>query len=184
MRPDPPLLSRLRLLHVRNESVLLDTDLAALYGVETKVFNQAIRRNAKRFPRDFAFRLTGKEWSALRSQIVTSKTRGGRRYLPWVFTEHGAIMAATILNSDRAVAMSTYVVRVFVRIRRDVLANTALEARLSQIEKELLAHDTTLRSLYRKIKPLLLPPPDLPEKEMGFHTGIRKLRAGSTSPQP
>jgi hypothetical protein len=92
-------------------------------------------------------------------------------------------MAATILNSDRAIAMSTYIVRVFVRMRREALANTALEARLTRIEKELLAHDTTLRSLYRKIKPLLLPPPNLPEKEMGFHTGLQKLRAARASLQ-
>ena len=177
MRIDEPLLTQLRVLHLREESVLLDSDLAALYGVETKVFNQAMRRNAQRFPRDFAFRLTEKEWASLRSQIVTLKParRGGhRKYVPWVFSEHGAIMAATILNSKRAIAMSTYVVRVFVRLRRDSLANTTLEARLTKIEKELLSHDATLRALYRKIKPLLLPPPDGPFREMGFHTAMNK----------
>lgn len=165
----------LRILRVRDESVLLDSDLAALYGVETKVFNQAIRRNAHRFPSDFAFQLTTEELAALRSQIVTSKGRGGRRYLPWVFTEHGAIMAATILNSDRAIAMSTYVVRAFVRLRRELLSNATLELRLTKIERELLSHDAALRNLYAKIKPLLLPPPaEPPAKEMGFHTRLRK----------
>ena len=99
----------LRVHRVRDEAVLLDSDLAALYGVETKAFNQAIRRNAHRFPSDFAFQLSAEEFAALRSQIVTLKpaARGQhRKYLPWVFTEHGAIMAATILNSNRAVAMS------------------------------------------------------------------------------
>jgi hypothetical protein len=180
-------LSRLRLLHVRNESVLLDSDLAALYGVETKVFNQAMRRNARRFPKDFAFRLNMKEWRGLRSQIVTLKSqeRGvHRKYVPWVFTEHGAIMAATILKSARAIAMSTYVVRVFVRLRRDYLASTTLQARLTKIEKELLTHDSALRSLYRKIRPLLLPPPELPAKEMGFHTGIRSFKGTATLPWP
>jgi hypothetical protein len=174
MNGDDPLLSRLRVLRVRDESVLLDSDLAALYEVETKVFNQAIRRNAHRFPPDFAFQVTDEEYVGLRSQIVTSKTRGGRRYLPWVFTEHGAIMAATILNSERAVAMSTYVVRAFIRLRRELLTNAALELRLTKIEKELLSHDAALRTLFSKIKPLLVPPPEPPAKEMGFHTLIKK----------
>ena len=164
----------LRLHRVRDETVLLDSDLATLYGVETKSFNKAIKRNARRFPADFAFQLTPEEFAALRFQIGTSNGRGGRRYLPWVFTEHGAIMAATILNSARAVAMSTYVVRAFVRLRRELLTNATLELRLTKIEKELLSHDTALRGLYAKIKPLLLPPPALPAKEMGFHTRLRK----------
>jgi hypothetical protein len=174
---DDPLLSRLRVLRARDESVLLDSDLAALYEVETKIFNQAIRRNAHRFPPDFAFQLSEEEWTALRSQFVTLKSSGQgqhRKYLPWVFTEHGAIMAATILNSGRAVAMSTYVVRAFVRLRRELLTNAALELRLTKIEKELLAHDGALRTLFSKIKPLLVPPPESPAKEMGFHTLIKK----------
>ena len=95
--------------------VVLDSDLALLYGVETRVFNQAIRRNGQRFPADFAFQLRKEEWSLLRSQIVTLKGRRGqhRKYLPWGFTEHGAIMAATILNSERAVAISVYDVRIW-----------------------------------------------------------------------
>jgi hypothetical protein len=166
-------LSRLRVFRVRDESVLLDADLAGLYGVETKAFNQAIKRNAHRFPRDFAFQLTEEEFVGLKSQIVTSKNRGGRRYLPWVFTEHGSIMAATILNSGRAVAMSTYVVRAFVRVRRELLGNATLEARLTRIEKDLLSHDAALRTLFGKIKPLLVPPPEPPAKEMGFHTLLK-----------
>ncbi|MEO6002201.1 MAG: ORF6N domain-containing protein [Opitutus sp.] len=176
MTADELPLSRLRVLRVRDESVLLDSDLAALYGVETKVFNQAIKRNAHRFPRDFAFQLSQEEWAALRSQIVTLTATGPgqhRKYLPWVFTEHGAIMAATLLNSDRAIAMSTYVVRAFVRLRRELLTNATLEARLSKIEKELLSHDAALRTLFSKIKPLLVPPPEPPAKEMGFHTLIK-----------
>jgi len=177
MNSDDPLLSRLRVLRVRDESVLLDSDLAALYGVETKVFNQAIQRNAQRFPSDFAFQLTGEEWTALRSQLVTLESSGRgqhRKYRPWVFTEHGAIMAATILNSERAVAMSTYVVRAFIRLRRELLTNAALELRLSKIEKELLSHDAALRTLFSRIKPLLTPEPELPAREMGFHTLIKK----------
>lgn len=157
---------------VRNEPIVLDSDLALLYGVETRVFNQAIRRNRHRFPPDFAFPLTSEEWSLLRSQIVTLKRGRGqhRKYLPWVFTEHGAIMAATILNSQRAVAMSVYVVRAFVKMRRELLANATLEARLENIEKSLLTHDAALRDVYQKLKPLLLPPPEKPRRRIGFHT--------------
>ncbi len=174
MKTLDPSLSALRLLRVRDESVLLDSDLAALYGVETKAFNKAIKRNARRFPADFAFQLTAEEFAALRFQIGTSNGRGGRRYAPWVFTEHGAIMAATILNSERAVTMSTYVVRAFVRLRRELLTNATLELRLTKIERELLSHDAVLRSLHAKIQPLLLPPPEPPAKEMGFHTRLKK----------
>jgi hypothetical protein len=102
---DEPVLSRLRVFRMRDESVLLDSDLAVLYGVETRVFNQTIKRNACRFPADFAFQITSEEFAALISQLVTSKPgRGGSCKLPWAFTEHGAIMGATILNSERAVA--------------------------------------------------------------------------------
>jgi hypothetical protein len=174
MKTLDPSLSALRLLRVRDESVLIDSDLAALYGVETKAFNKAIKRNARRFPADFAFQLTTEEFAALRFQIGTSNGRGGRRYAPWVFTEHGAIMAATILNSERAVTMSTYVVRAFVRLRRELLTNATLELRLTKIERELLSHDAVLRSLHAKIQPLLLPPKEPPANEMGFHTRLKK----------
>ena len=155
----------------RNEPVVLDSDLALLYGVETRVFNQAIRRNRARFPADFAFPLNKDEWARLRSQIVTLKRGRGqhRKYLPWVFTEHGAIMAATILNSQRAVAMSVYVVRAFVKMRGELLADATLGARLQNIEKTLLTHDAALRDVYQQLKPLLLPPPEKPRRRIGFH---------------
>src|SRR6267142_2650078 len=106
-----------RILVLRNHKVLLDTDLAELYGVSVKRLNQQVKRNRERFPSDFMFRLTGKEHESLRLQIATSKKgRGGRRYLPHAFTEHGAIMAATVLNSERSVQMSLFVVRAFVRL--------------------------------------------------------------------
>lgn len=155
---------------IRDEPVVLDSDLAAIYGVTTKVFNKAVRRNVKKFPRDFAFQLNAEELANLRFQIGTSSSHGGRRYRPWVFTEHGALMAATILNSERAVAMSVYVVRAFVKMRRELLANTTLEKRLATIEKTLIGHDAALRDLYHKIRPLLLPPPEKPKRRIGFHT--------------
>lgn len=116
--------------------------------------------------------MTAEEWAGLRSQIVTLKTGGRgehRKYLPLVFTEHGAIMAASILSSPRAVAMSVYVVRAFVRLRNELLANTTLEKRLAHIEKTLIAHDGALREIYEKIRPLLLPPPESPKRRIGFH---------------
>jgi len=161
----------LRVFVIRSQSVVLDSDLASLYNVETRPFNQAIRRNSLRFPADFVFQLNAEEFERLMSQIVTSNPgRGGRRKLPWVFTEHGAIMAATVLNSSRAVAMSTYAVRAFVQMRRELQTSAVLEARLATIEKTLLTHDVALRDLYAKIKPLFLFPPEPPRKELGFHT--------------
>ena len=158
-----------RIFTIRDESVVLDSDLALLYGVATKAFNKAVRRNAKRFPPDFAFQVNAQELADLRFQIGTSSSHGGRRYRPWVFTEHGAIMAATILNSKRAVAMSVYVVRAFVKLRRELLADATLDARLQEIEKTLLSHDAALRDVYQKLRPLLLPPPDKPKRQIGFH---------------
>jgi len=173
---------------VRAHRVILDVDLARLYGVSTKRFNQAFKRNQSRFPADFAFQLTRGELENLRSQIVTSSLQaadptsntrnrsqfvtgsyGGRRYLPWVFTEHGALMAANILRSDRAVQMSVFVVRAFVRLREQMAANTAILKRLAEIDKSLLQHDAALRDLYQKLLPLLQPPPDAPKRRIGFH---------------
>src|SRR5258708_3821013 len=122
MNPDDASAIVPRIFAIRGESVMLDSDLAIIYGVETKQFNRAIRRNARRFPADFAFQLTQQEFTNLRRQIGTSSSHGGSRYRPWVFTEHGAIMAATILNSERAVAMGVYVVRAFVKMRQELLA--------------------------------------------------------------
>jgi hypothetical protein len=123
-----------RIFTLRGESVMLDSDLAALFGVETRAFNQAIARNALRFPDDFAFQITRQEFTNLISQIVTSSLHGGRRKLPWVFTEHGAIMAATVLNSEQAVAMSVYVVRAFVKMRQELLTNATLEGHASLMQ--------------------------------------------------
>jgi hypothetical protein len=160
---------------VRGQRVVLDSDLAALYEVQVKVFNQTIQRNAERFPVGFAFQLTREEVANLKSQIVTSSleahpalrsqivtlkssSRGQhRKYLPWAFTEHGAIMAATLLRSDRAVAMSVYVIRAFVRMREELLTNVVIFKRLAEIDEKLLTHDVVLRDIYEKLLPLLNP---------------------------
>jgi len=156
---------------VRKQRVILDTDLAALYGVQTFRFNEAVKRNISRFPEDFRFQLTREEAEALTSQFAILKTGRGqhRKYLPWAFTEHGALMAANILNSPRAVAMSVYVIRAFIRLREELAANTTLEKRLAVIEKTLVSHDSALRDVIQKIRPMLLPPPDPPRKRIGFH---------------
>jgi hypothetical protein len=121
-----------QILLVRGQKVLLDADLAALYGVEVRALNQAVKRNEQRFPPDFVFQLTPEENEALRSQTVISKGgRGGRHYAPYVFTEHGAIMAASVLNSPRAVEMSIYVVRAFVHQRETLASHKALAAKLA-----------------------------------------------------
>jgi hypothetical protein len=156
---------------VRNQRVILDSDLSALYRVPTKRLNEQLRRNLCRFPSDFAFQLTRAEWESLRSQIATLKSARGahRKYLPYAFTEHGALMVATILNTPRAVAMSVYVIRAFVKMREDLVANAAILKRLAEIDKELLIHDVALRDIYQKLQPLLAPPPEPSRPEMGFH---------------
>lgn len=180
------------IFNVRGQRVVLDIDLARLYGVSTKALNQAVRRNSNRFPGDFAFQLEHAEFETLRSQIVTAKAqaadskaektsrsqtvtsserRGGTRVPPWAFTEHGALMAANILRSECAVQMSVFVVRAFVRLREHVAANTAILKRLAEIDKTLLRHDAALRDVYQKLLPLLQPAPVPPKRRIGFHTG-------------
>jgi hypothetical protein len=146
-----------RILVVRGLRVLLDSDLAQLYGVETKKFNQQIKRNPARFPPDFMFELTREEFGGLRSQNVTSN-RGGRRYLPLAFTEHGAIMAASVLNSERAVEMSVYVVRAFVQLRELLVDHKALADKLSELERRVTNHDNSLTEVIAAIRALMAQP--------------------------
>lgn len=159
---------------------MFDADLAKLYGVAPKVFNQTIQRNRETLPADFLFRLEREEVAHLRSQIVTSSSagtfvgHGGRRTLPWAFTEHGAIMAATILRSRLAVAMSVFVVRAFVRMQEDLLANAALLA----AEKKLITHDVLLRDVFEKLRPLLAPLTAPPRREIGFHSTVGSAGRG------
>jgi hypothetical protein len=172
---DPP-------LHwIRGHRVILDADLARMYGVPTHRFNESFKRNQARFPEDFAFRLTAEEARNLRSQIATSSLPsvtenseyGGRRYLPWVFTEHGAVMAANLLKSEQAVRVSVFVVRAFVRMREQIAANQAILQRLAEIDGALLEHDSALRDIYDKLLLMLEPPDEEPEapprRPMGFH---------------
>jgi len=164
-----------RIYSIRGVRVILDTDLAVLYGVSTKRLNEQFRRNRKRFPDDFAFQLTPEETAALRSQIATSSSHGGRRYRPWAFTEHGALQAANILNSANAVHMSVFVIRAFVKMREQLVTNATILKRLAEIDKSLLVHDSALRDVYQKLLPLLSPPPDPPRRKIGFHHPGKRL---------
>jgi hypothetical protein len=152
------------ILILRSQRVVLDTQLASLYGVTTKRFNEQVRRNLARFPVDFMFQLNSAEADALRSQIATLNTGRGkhRKYLPYVFTEHGAIMAAMILNSSRAVKMSVYVIRAFVQLREMVAANKELARRLDELEarigRKFATQDQAIADILRAIRELMTPP--------------------------
>lgn len=157
------------ILIAHRQRVLLDSDLAALYGVTTKRFNEQIKRNLARFPADFMFQLSAEDAAGLRSHFATSKPgRGGRRYAPYVFTEHGAIMAATILNSPRAAEMSVYVVRAFVRLRSMLASNKELARRLDELERKLATHDQAIVSILKAIRELTAPPPEPKRRGIGF----------------
>ena len=157
-----------KIYQIRNQRVMLDNDLAELYGVETRVLNQAVKRNINRFPEDFMFQLTKAEWESLRSQIVTSKNgRGGRRYYPRVFTEHGAIMLASVLNSERAVATSIFVVRAFIKLREQLSLTDKLSRRIIEMEKKVTRHDKEIIALFTALKQLITPPVK-PKKKIGF----------------
>jgi hypothetical protein len=167
------------ILVLRGHRVLLDSELANLYGITTKRFNEQVRRNAKRFPADFMFQLTSEEISSLRSQFATLKLGRGqhRKYLPNVFTEHGAIMAATILNSPRAVEMSVYVVRAFVQQRELLSSNKELARRFAQLEtrldKKLTTHDEAIAAILAAIRQLMHPP--VPKRRpIGFTVDLQE----------
>lgn len=176
---------------VRGERVMLDSALAEVYGVETRRLNEQLRRNRKRFPADFAFQLTREEFtnlmsqiatsssnapsSNLKSQLVTSSLHGGRRKLPWVFTEHGAIMLATVLNSGIAVNASVRVVRAFVQMRELVSANAVLARKLAELEDKFDSHDQAIAQLFQAIRSLIQPPP-AKKREIGFHVKERTTK--------
>ena len=165
-----------KILVMRGRKVILDSDLAELYGVEVKRLNQQVKRNAERFPSDFVFRVTAND---LRLQFATSNgkakssgkpqkpSRGGRRYRPYAFTEHGAIMAATVLNSKRAVEMSIFVVRAFVRMREALATNQRIVAKLKELEKRVGDHDADIQDIVDAIREMMKPPA-APGRKIGF----------------
>ena len=167
---------------IRGQKVIIDADMAELYEVTTKRFNEQVRRNLERFPQDFMLQLSQEEWDALRSQFATLKPGRGqhRKYLPYAFTEHGAIMAATILNSPRATEVSVYVVRAFVRLREVLASNKELALKLSELEsrigRKLDSHDQAIAGILNAIRELMRPPEPAKKRPIGFVTGEEKTK--------
>ncbi|MBI1743368.1 ORF6N domain-containing protein [Candidatus Acetothermia bacterium] len=154
---------------VRGHRVMLDSDLAALYGVTTARLNEQVKRNIDRFPADFMFKLNLKEFTALMSQIAISKTgRGGRRKLPYVFTEHGAVMLASVLNSPVAVHASIQVVRAFVRLREMLATHKELALKLAELEQKIGEHDEHIRAIIEALRQLMAPPSEKKRRSIGF----------------
>lgn len=157
-----------RILVVRGRQVMVDEDLADLYGVETKRLIQQVKRNLKRFPEDFMFQLDKAEAEALRSQIATSNDgRGGRRYAPYVFTEQGVAMLSAVLRSERAIAVNIEIMRAFVELRRAASSYAAIEKRLEEIERDLGSHDEQLNQIFKTLRQLISPPPST-KRPVGF----------------
>jgi phage regulator Rha-like protein len=158
-----------RILLIRGHKVMLDSDLAELYRVSTKRLNEQVKRNKSRFPADFLFQLSAEEAQALRSRFATSiSRRGGRRYRPFAFTEHGAVMLATVLNSAVAVQASIQVVRAFVKLRELLSTHRELAKKLADLEKRIAGHDDEITALFEAIRQLM-EPLDKPSKRIGFH---------------
>ena len=168
------------ILPIRGQRVLLAADLARIYGVETRVLNQAVKRNIEKFPEYFMFRLTlreAQEVSRSRSQSVILKRGQNVKYLPYAFTEHGAIMAANVLNSPRAVQMSVFVVRAFVRLRQMIASHKDIVAKLAELERKVASHNTTIRSLFDAIRQLMAPP-EPKKRKIGFLVKERAAKYG------
>ncbi len=161
-----------KILLIRGHRVILDRDLAKLYGVDTKRLNEQAKRNIQRFPEDFMFQLTKEESEFLRSQFATLKVGRGqhRKYLPYVFTEHGAIMAASVLNSKRAVEMSIRVVRTFIKLRQLLTTHKELAYKLSELERKIEKHDTEIQAIFEAIRQLMAPVTQKPKRHIGFHS--------------
>ncbi len=160
------------IITIRNQKVIVDRDLAEIYGVETRRLNEQVKRNPDRFPEDFMFQLTKEEaifWARSRSQIAILKRGKNIKYLPYAFTEHGAIMAANVLNSPQAVRMSVFVVRAFVKLREMLSTHKELVHKLAELERKLQSHDESIRSLVVAIRQLMASPePETPKRRMGF----------------
>jgi len=165
------------IVYIRHERVILDTELAKLYGVSVARLNQQVKRNRERFPADFMFQLTASEHKILRLQFATSSSaHGGRRFLPYAFTEHGAIMAATVLNSPQAVEMSVFVVRAFVKLREMLASNRKLAVKIDELDQRLEGHDAAIQELMEAIKELMAP--EQPSgRKIGFELPSGKKKA-------
>jgi hypothetical protein len=162
-----------RILVVRGQRVLLDSDLSRFYGVPTHRFNEAMKRNVDRFPDDFRFKLTHQELSSMSSQFAMTSARRPAAYLPWAFTEHGALMAANVLNSPHAVQMSIVVVRAFFALRRMILDHKVLSSKLAELDARVGAHDERLSEIIEAIRQLTAPGGPEHSRKIGFNPGDR-----------
>ena len=166
-----------KIFFIRGEKVILDRDLAAMYGVTTKVLNQAVRRNRKRFPDDFMFVLTKEENDSLRSQNVTLKRGQHSKYLPFAFTEHGVAMLSSVLNSERAIEVNITIIRAFVHLRRMTISYDAVERKLRDIEDRLEGQDEKIEVIFEAIRQLMVPPGKKKNK-IGFEVNERGIKYG------
>lgn len=156
---------------IRGQRVMLDSDLAKLYGVTTRRLNEQVQRNKDRFPEDFAFQLTQQEFTVLMSQIATSKGgRGGRRKRPWVFTEHGVAMLSSVLRSPTAARVNIGIMRAFVRLRRLMATPGELVEQLARLTETVQLHDDQIQAITEVLRQLMQPPPKRPKRKIGFHT--------------
>ena len=156
-----------RIYLIRGHKVMLDADLARLYGIPNKALIQAVKRNLNRFPEDFMLLLTRQEVAILRSQIVTSRW-GGRRYLPYAFTEQGVAMLSSVLNSERAIQVNIAIMRAFVRLKTILSTHKELAHKLSELEQKIEKHDADIGSIFEAIRQLMAPPPERPKRRIGF----------------
>ena len=170
-----------KIYFLRNEKVLLDRDLAGLYGVETKVLKQAVRRNIKRFPDDFMFELTKEEKQSLRSQNVTLKRGQHSKYLPFAFTEQGVAMLSSVLNSERAIDVNIAIMRAFVQLRRLMASHDELAIKLAELERHLKGHDDQIQAIFEAIQQLMSPP-DTKKKKIGFTVKEKQKAYGKSKP--
>ena len=167
-----------KIVFIRDEKVMLDRDLAELYGVETGALNRAVKRNTERFPEDFMFQVTGEEAEVLRCQTGISKPgRGGRRYLPYVFTEQGVAMLSSVLNSKRAIDVNIAIMRAFVHLRKMIASNNKLAQKLAELEQHLESHDEQIQAIFEAIRQLMAPPAKS-RKKIGFVVKEKKAAYG------
>lgn len=157
-----------KILLIRSQKVMLDWDLAELYGVEVKHLKRQVRRNIDRFPEDFMFILTKEEYRFLRSHFGTLKRGEHPKYLPYVFTEHGILMLSSVLNSKRAIQVNIAIMRTFVKLREILSAHKELAYKLSQLERKIEKHDEEIRTIFEAIRQLMAPPPEKLHRPIGF----------------
>ena len=156
---------------IRGQKVMIDSDLARLYGVSTKNLNKAVKRNMERFPEDFMLQLTLDEFKSLRFQFGTSKKgRGGRRHLPFAFMEQGVAMLSSVLQSRRAIQVNIVIMRVFVKLKQILSTHKDLVYKLNELERKIEKHDVEIQSIFEAIRQLMAPPPEPPKRRIGFHS--------------